>query len=75
MLSVASLRALHAGVELKSAIRAGDTVRAIVEFTKEGGFDLVVLGRSRRSEAWVLLLGTTRERVIKRMPCSVLVAE
>ncbi len=74
-LSVAYLRALSAGVELKSEIRAGDTVRTIVEFINEGGFDLVVLGRGRRSKAWVLLLGTTGEKVIKRMPCSVLVAQ
>lgn len=71
-LSVAYLRALHAGVELKSEIRAGHTARTIVDFTKEGSFDLVVLGSSGHSRAWVMFLGTTAEKVSRHVPCTVL---
>lgn len=71
-LSVAYLRALKAGVELKSEIRAGHAARTIVDFTKERGFDLVVLGSSGHSKAWVMFLGTTAEKVSRHVPCTVL---
>jgi nucleotide-binding universal stress UspA family protein len=73
-LSVAYLRAMHAGVELKSEIRAGDVVRTIIEFTREGGFDLLVVGASRHSKAWAMLLGTTAEKVSEQAPCTILIA-
>ena len=71
-LSVAYLRALHAGVELKSEIRAGHAARTIIDFTKEGSFDLVVLGSSGHSKAWVMFLGTTAEKVSRHVPCTCL---
>lgn len=72
-LSVAFLRALHAGVELKSEIRAGHAARTIIDFTKEGSFDLVVLGSSGHSKAWVMFLGTTAEKVSRHVSCTVLI--
>lgn len=71
-ISVAYLRALKLGVELKSEIRAGHAARTIVDFTKEGGFDLVVLGSSGHSRAWTMFLGTTAEKVSRHVPCTVL---
>jgi len=72
-LSVAYLRALKASVELKSEIRAGHAARTIVDFTKEGGFDLVVLGSSGHSKVWSMFLGTTAEKVSRHVPCTVLI--
>jgi nucleotide-binding universal stress UspA family protein len=72
-LSVAYLRALKAGVELKSEIRAGHAARTIVDFTKEGEFDLVVLGSSGHSKVWAMFLGTTAEKVSRHVPCTVLI--
>lgn len=71
-ISVAYLRALKLGVELKSEIRAGHAARTIVDFVKEGGFDLVVLGSSGHSRAWMMFLGTTAEKVSRHVPCTVL---
>ena len=71
-LSIAYLRALKANVELKSEIRAGHAARIIVDFTKEGGFDLVVLGSSGHSGVWKMFLGTTAEKVSRHVPCTVL---
>ena len=68
-----ALRALKAGVELKSEIRAGHAACTIVDFTKEGGFDLVVLGSSGHSKVWVMFLGTTAEKVSLHIPCTVLI--
>jgi nucleotide-binding universal stress UspA family protein len=70
--SVAYLRALKAGVELKGEIRTGHAARTIVDFTREGGFDLVVLGSSGHSGVWAMFLGTTAEKVSRHVPCSVL---
>jgi len=72
-LSVAYLRALKANVELKSEIRAGHAARTIVDFTKEGGFDLVVLGSSGHSRVWSMFLGTTAEKVSRHVHCTVLI--
>lgn len=74
VLSVAYLRALRAGIELKSEIRAGHAARTIVDFAKEGSFDLVVLGSSGHSKAWVMFLGTTVEKVSRHVSCTVLIA-
>jgi nucleotide-binding universal stress UspA family protein len=71
-LSVAYLHALRAGVELKSEIRAGHAARTIIDFTKEGDFDLVVLGSSGHSKVWEMFLGTTAEKVSRHVPCTVL---
>lgn len=73
-LAVAYLRALRAGVELKSEIRAGHAARTIVDFVREGSFDLVVLGSSGHSKAWVMFLGTTVEKVSRHVSCTVLIA-
>ncbi|HEY6411115.1 MAG TPA: universal stress protein [Ktedonobacteraceae bacterium] len=72
-LSIADLRALKARVELKSEIRAGHAARIIVAFTKEGGFDLVVLGSSGHSKVGAMFLGTTTEKVSRHIPCTVLI--
>ena len=72
-LSAAYLRALQAGIELKSEIRAGHAARTIIDFTREGGFDLVVLGSSGHSKVWAMFLGTTAEKVSRHVPCTVLI--
>jgi nucleotide-binding universal stress UspA family protein len=47
--------------------------RAIVEFAREAGSDLVVLGAHGRSRMLQTFLGTTAERVLRAVPCSMLV--
>ncbi len=71
-LSAAYLRALQAGIELKSEVRAGHAARTIIDFTAEGKFDLVVLGSSGHSKVWAMFLGTTAEKVSRHVPCTVL---
>jgi nucleotide-binding universal stress UspA family protein len=73
VLSAAYLSALKAGVELKSEIRAGHAARTIIDFTRERGFDLVVLGSSGHSKVWAMFLGTTAEKVSRHVPCTVLI--
>lgn len=71
-LSAAYLQALKAGVELKSEVQAGHAARTIVDFSRQGGFDLVILGSSGHSRAWLMFLGTTAEKVSRHAPCTVL---
>ena len=71
-LSVAFLRALSAGVTLKSEIRVGQAARTIVDFVEEEQFDLVVLGQRGHGSRWRWLLSTTVEKVSCYAPCSVL---
>lgn len=72
-LAAARWRAVQAGIELKTMLRSGHPARTIVEVAKDGGFDLVILGHSGRSEVWAMFLGTTAERVSRHAPCSVLI--
>lgn len=71
-LETAYTNAKKHGVELRRVIRAGHAARTIIDFTKEGNFDLVVLGRSGHSGVWAMFLGTTAEKVSRHVVCSVL---
>lgn len=46
--------------------------RGIVEYSRRVGADLVVLGTKGHSNLRYLLLGSTAERVLRELPCSVL---
>ena len=58
-------QAAQAGVKLHTVTVAGHAVETIVRYVQEGGFDLIVLGASRRG---------TGTAVLAQAPCSVLVA-
>ncbi|HYU71610.1 MAG TPA: universal stress protein [Ktedonobacteraceae bacterium] len=72
-LDIASAQAMKKGVKLKPLIRAGHVAHTILEVTREGRFDLLVMGHSGRSEAWTAFLGTTAEKVSRHAPCTVLI--
>jgi nucleotide-binding universal stress UspA family protein len=61
---------LH-GVSLICAVAHGSKVRMIVDFARNGNFDLLVIGASRQSLA-NLLFGSPSERFMTLAPCSVL---
>lgn len=71
-LTIAHEQAKNVGVRLKSEIRAGHAARTIIDFAKEGSFDLMVLGSSGHSKVWAMFLGTTAEKVSRHVPCTVL---
>ncbi len=48
------------GIEIACESRAGHAAKVIVNFAKEGGYDLVVIGHSDHSELWGRLLGRYR---------------
>jgi nucleotide-binding universal stress UspA family protein len=53
--------------------RAGHAAKAIVDFAKEGGYDLIIIGHSDHSELWGRLLGDTADRIADHAYCSVLI--
>ena len=53
-------------------MRSGSPIAHIVEYAKETGSDLIVMGTHGRSGFSHLLLGSVAENVVRRAPCSVL---
>lgn len=71
-LAEARTRAMAEGVDFRTEIRGGHAARTIVDFVKDGAFDLVVLGHSGHSAVWATFLGTTAEKVSRHVPCTVM---
>jgi nucleotide-binding universal stress UspA family protein len=61
------------GVTVQTITRIGHAGQAIVEAATDGGFDLLVLGRSGHSEVWGRFMGSTPDKVSRHAPCSVLI--
>ena len=60
--------ALHATAE----VYTGPTARAIVEYAKTHGIDLIVMGTHGRGGMAHLLMGSVAERIVRVAPCPVL---
>jgi nucleotide-binding universal stress UspA family protein len=64
-----------AGVELQTVIRQGHEVEIIVNYAKEGAFDLLLAGYHGHSRIFERVMGSTAQSVIRLSPCSVLLAK
>ena len=71
--SAVAERARAAGVDVETRVRHGRPPEAIVEFGREIGADLVVMGTRRRPEEYRSLLGSVTDRVLRlaEMPVTV----
>jgi nucleotide-binding universal stress UspA family protein len=58
--------------DVKIAKGVGEPAVEVVEFAREGGFDLLVVGSHGRTGLRHALLGSTAERVVRRARCPVL---
>jgi len=58
-----------AGVEMKSAIRAGNAAQAVIRYAEENGVSLIVVGAGTGQG-----LGGTADKITENAPCSVLIA-
>lgn len=63
------------GISITCECRAGHPAKVIVNFAKEGGYDLIVVGHSDHSELWGRLLGDTADRISDHAHCSVLIVK
>ena len=63
------------GVELQTAIRQGHEVEMIVNYAKEGAFDLLLAGYHGHSRIFERVMGSTAQSIVRLSPCSVLLAK
>lgn len=63
------------GVELQAVIRQGHEVETIVNYAREGGFDLLLAGYHGHSRIFERVMGSTAQSIIRLSPCSVLLAK
>ena len=72
---VPKLMAKQEGLELKCTVLAVHQVETIVRFTRDGRFDLLVVGFMGHSRAFGRIWAARRRILVKTSPCSVLVAK
>jgi nucleotide-binding universal stress UspA family protein len=63
------------GVELQTMIRQGHEVESIVNYAREGRFDLLLAGYHGHSRIFERVMGSTAQSIIRLSPCSVLLAK
>ena len=68
-------RAMRRGKSLLTSIIAGHGAKPIVEFTRQGGFDLLVVGYQGHSMIYDHIWGGKAQNVARLAPCSVLVVK
>ncbi len=71
----AKLIAGEQGVELQCHVLTGHEIKTVVEFIKEHGFDLLVIGFMGRSALYDRVMGSTCQGLIRLAGCSVLVVK
>ena len=67
--------AQQARVELRCHVFIGHEVKTIVEFAKEKGFDLLVVGFMGHSALYDRVMGSTCQGLVRLAPCPVLVVK
>jgi nucleotide-binding universal stress UspA family protein len=65
--------ALEMKVNLQFEVLEGHPAQVLVNYAKEKGFDLIVVGHSGHSGLWGNLLGSTTDKVVDHAHCCVLV--
>ena len=71
----AKLIAGEQGVELQCHVLVGHEVKTIVEFIKERGFDLLVIGFMGHSALYDRVMGSTCQGLVRLAGCAVLVVK
>jgi nucleotide-binding universal stress UspA family protein len=61
------------GVSFDASIVHGHPARTLIEQTRAGNLDLLVLGQSGHSNVWGTVLGTTTDKVSRHAASSVLI--
>lgn len=63
------------GIEIKTKVLAGHEVETIVNYAKEGEFDLLVIGFMGHSRIFGRIWGSTSQNLTKLAPCTVVVVK
>ena len=67
--------AAQQGVTLHSHVMPGHEVEVVVNFAKEKGFDLLVIGFMGHSKSFGRIWGSTSQNLTRLSPCTVLVVK
>ncbi len=59
-------------IPAKKVIKTGVTFVEIIDYIKEEGIDLVVMGTHGRSGIEHILIGSVAEKVVRKAPCPVM---
>ena len=63
------------GVPLRSHVIVGHEVKSVVEFVRQHGFDVLVIGFMGHSALYDRVMGSTCQSLVRLAPCSVLVVK
>ncbi len=63
------------GVELHTKVIAGHEVEAIVNYARDGEFDLLVIGFMGHSKIFGRIWGSTSQNITRLAPCTVVVVK
>lgn len=63
------------GVQVEKMLKEGNIAEEILKTTKEGNFDLIVIGAKGMSKMKEILLGSVSHEVTKKAPCPVLIVK
>ncbi len=72
-ISKAQKTAEEKGVKIEAHVLVGHEVKTIVEFVKEKGYDLLVIGFMEHSPVYDRIMGGTCQSLVHLAPCAVLV--
>ena len=67
--------AVRQDIKLSIHVFTGHPVRTIVDFAKDNGFDLLVIGATGHSDFYELLLGSRAGHIVHLSPCTVIVVK
>ena len=62
------------GVDAETKVRHGDPADELIHEATEGGYDVAIAGSRGLSAIGALLLGSVSRKLVKGMPCPVIVA-
>jgi nucleotide-binding universal stress UspA family protein len=63
------------GIELHTNVQAGHEVETIINYAKDGNFDLLVVGFMGHSKIFGRVWGSTSQNITKLSPCTVIVVK
>ena len=75
MIAVARADAAAAGVEIEVHLMPGHVVEAIVGLVRDRDIDLLVVGFMGHSALYERIIGGTTDRLVRLVPCAVLVVK
>jgi len=69
------IRPIDQAIHVEHVLLEGDPAREIVRFSRDFGFDLIVMGTHGRTGLERMLMGSVAEKVLRGASCSVLVVK